>query len=188
MLKTRYKPLYIDLENGNWYTTNEISDSNLKSLRVRVRKASDTWYVKHWRRTTKLYFQILDNRNSEIIPQSVQIVDNNTILIEFSEPTSGTLNLIFREADFFNILPTPTVTPTVTPTLTPTSTVTPTVTPTSTVTPTQTATPTSTVTPTVTPTSTVTPTVTPSVADGTYLEGQDGNTIDGHDGQQLSGP
>ena len=60
MLKNRFKPIYVDLDDGKWYVTNETTDSNLMSLRVEVRDASTTWYVQHWRRTKKVYFQILD--------------------------------------------------------------------------------------------------------------------------------
>ena len=170
MLKTRYKPIYVDLESGKWHTTNEVFDSNLRCLRVRVAKASSSWYVKHWRRTNKLFFQILDNSNSEIIPESIKIIDDNTVQIDFYQPTSGTLNLIFKEGDFYNILPSPTPTPTVTPTNTATPTVTPTVTRTPDITPTN----------TITPAITPTPTVTPSFAAGALL-GHDGTELQGHD-------
>ena len=103
MLKNRFKPIYVDLDDGKWYVTNETSDSNLRSLRVRVNVASDSWYVQHWRRTTKVYFQILDNTNSEIVPQLITIIDENSIRIEFSELTSGTLHLVFDKDEFFDI-------------------------------------------------------------------------------------
>jgi hypothetical protein len=89
-------------------------------LRVDVRDPSDVWYVTHWRKTTQVFFQILDNTRSEVIPESIRIVDNNSVRIEFFEPTAGTLHLIFDEDQFFDILPTPTVTPAFTPTVTPT--------------------------------------------------------------------
>lgn len=101
MLKNRFKPIYVDLESGKWYVTNETSDSNLESLRVHVRTPAMSWYVQHWRKTKKIYFQILDDTNSEIIPQKITIVDKNSVQIDFFEETAGTLHLIFDSDEFF---------------------------------------------------------------------------------------
>jgi len=119
MLKNRFKPVYIDLETGKWYVTNETSDSNLKGLRVRVTTPSDSWFVTHWRRTTRVYVQVLDNTNSEIIPESIDILDDNSVQINFAQETTGVLHLIFTENDFYNIWPSSTPSPTTTPTPTP---------------------------------------------------------------------
>jgi hypothetical protein len=136
MLENKFKQIYVDLEDEKWYIANETSDSNLKALKVEINTAVTTWYVKHWRKTTKVFIQVLDNTNSEIIPEKIIIEDINTIRIDFFEATAGTLHLVYEEGVFYDILPTPT--PTITPSVTPTNTVTPTVT--------------STTTPTVTPT------------------------------------
>ena len=144
MLENRFKQVYIDLEDGKWYIVNEANESNLRGLRTNIGDSALSWYVKHWRKTTKVFIQVLDSTNSEIIPQKVTIEDINTIRIDFFEATAGTLHLIFDEGTFHDILPTPT------------STGTPTVTPTNTVTPTTTS--------PVTPTATVTPTVTPTIS------------------------
>ena len=60
----RYKQIYLDLEDGTWYVTDETSDSNLRGLRVEVLTESSSWYVKHYRRTDKVFFQILDSKMS----------------------------------------------------------------------------------------------------------------------------
>lgn len=122
MLEDKFKSIYVDLETGKWYITTELNDSHLKALRVEVNVPAESWYVKHYRKTTKLFCQVLDDYNTEIIPQAIKLIDNNSIQIDFGSPTSGILHLIFTGDEFYDIIPSPTppVTPTITPTITPT--------------------------------------------------------------------
>jgi hypothetical protein len=103
MLKDRFKPIFVDLDTGKWYVTTLTNDSNLKTLRVEVRDSAESWYVRHNRKTNKIFFQILDNSGTEIIPQEIEIIDINTVQITFFEKTSGTLHLIFHEIDFYDV-------------------------------------------------------------------------------------
>jgi hypothetical protein len=103
MNTNRFKQIYINLNDGKWYISDQTSDSNLKSLRVIVNTISDSWYVEHNRNTKKIYFQIVDNTNSEIIPKSIKFIDLNSIQIDFSQEISGTLHLVFTKNEFYNI-------------------------------------------------------------------------------------
>ena len=123
MVTNRFKQIYVDLASGEWVVTDETTDSNLRGVRVEVPTASNSWHVTHYRNTTKLIVQILDPTNSEIIPDSVTIIDTNTVLITFDEPVTGRLHLVFDKDTFYNIIPSPT--PTAIPALTPTPSVTP---------------------------------------------------------------
>lgn len=99
----RYKQIYVDVDSGKWYVSDEPSDSGLRSLRLNMTTPSDSWYIVHHRNTSKLFFQILDSTNTEIIPERVKIIDSNTVQIDFSDPVTGILNLTFTMDEFYNI-------------------------------------------------------------------------------------
>ena len=141
MTRSRFKPIYVDLDDGAWYISSANTDSNLRVIRVVSNTPRNKWEVFHNRGTKKIFVQFLDNYTTERKPESIKFIDDVRILVEFAEPVVGELNLIFDRQDFITIptqTPTPSVTPTVTPTptFTATATVTPTVTATVTVTPT----------------------------------------------------
>ena len=127
MITNRYKQVYVDIEEGTWWVTDETTDSSLRGLYVDVTTPRRVWHIKHWRRTSKIFFQVLDG-NTEITPQNIRFVDENTVEVEFEQETSGRLHMVYDKGTFYNIVPSPTPTSTVTPT--PTPTVTQTVTPT----------------------------------------------------------
>lgn len=156
MTKSRFKQIYVDLDDGRWYVPDADTDSRLRTLRYTSNIPRNKWTLVHNRNTSKIIVQFLDNYTTERKPELIRFIDSNSILVEFAEPVVGEINLIFDRNDFFfgaNPTPTPPVTP-------PTATATPTVTPTISVTPSITPTVTPTITPTVTPTISLTPTST----------------------------
>jgi hypothetical protein len=131
MITNRYKQVYIDIEDGTWWVTDETTDSSLRGLYVNVTTPRRVWTIKHWRKTNKIFFQVLEGDNAEVTPQSIKFLDENTVEIVFEKEVSGKLHMVYDKGTFYNVLPsiTPTNTPTPTPTvggatLTPTPTVT----------------------------------------------------------------
>jgi hypothetical protein len=58
---------------------------------------STTWNVIHNKNTPNLHTQVQDNTGSKIIPEKIQIVDGNTVVILFNTPVSGKAKIIFYE-------------------------------------------------------------------------------------------
>lgn len=104
---------------------------------------STEWIINHKKNNLIFVYQVFSEDREIIIPESVVIVDLNSIKINFNEAVTG-LASIFFVTDTLPptlITATPTPTPTITPTISVTPSMTPTVTPTPSITPTISVTP-----------------------------------------------
>lgn len=93
---------------------------------------STEWIINHKKNNLIFVYQVFSDDREIIFPESVSILDLNSIKITFNEAITGFVSIFFA-TDIVTptlITATPTPTPSVTPTLTPTITPTPSVTPT----------------------------------------------------------
>jgi hypothetical protein len=103
MLESKFRQIYVNLNDGKWYVTNRFANSGLMSLMVDVQTPASSWYVVHNRNTTKIFIQTLNSAKSELIPQTIKFVDANTIQINFDTDVAGTLHLILTNDEFYDI-------------------------------------------------------------------------------------
>ena len=54
-----------------------------------------TWVITHNKDSKKLITQIYDLSGNMILPENVQIVDSNTVIVTFNVPQAGTGHLLF---------------------------------------------------------------------------------------------
>lgn len=101
MLNSRYKPIYVDLDDGAWYISSASTDSELRTLRITSGTPRNQWEVVHNRNTTKVFVQFLEDFTTERVPERIEFIDENRILVRFAEPVTGELNLIFDRVEFF---------------------------------------------------------------------------------------
>ena len=52
------------------------------------------WTINHNLNTTEIWYQIKDEQGNVISPASFKFVDENTLVVDFSEPTTGTIILV----------------------------------------------------------------------------------------------
>ena len=57
--------------------------------------AQDTWVIEHNEDTTRLIYQIYDEDYNMIIPNNVEIVDENTLVITWNSPQRGFVHIAF---------------------------------------------------------------------------------------------
>lgn len=147
--------LFKSEKNGQFVASNRNPYSICAFQHIQHGTAS-TWTINHNNASNVLNVQAFIG-NQLVIPNSVTIIDDNTLELHFSQDVSGFVNFLILTDEndcvtYINPSATPTPTPTVTPTLSVTPSITPTVTVTQSITPTQTVSITPTVTPSVTPT------------------------------------
>ena len=57
--------------------------------------ATDTWIVSHTGDTKQLVHKVFDASYNEVFPDSVELVDINTVRVTFAAPMTGFVHLLF---------------------------------------------------------------------------------------------
>lgn len=93
-------PLYIDKNTGSIIGT---FDPSITPSPVQARvfgfqhiqtTASDFWVITHNKSTTAFTYQIFTDDMEPVLPDDVEIMNQNQIKIKFTAPMTGTANLI----------------------------------------------------------------------------------------------
>ncbi len=71
--------------------------SGLKKAILTVEVASDTWDITHNLGYDDVIVQCFDENRFVLIPDSIQIVDANTVQVKFTNPQSGVARVIFLD-------------------------------------------------------------------------------------------
>lgn len=71
--------------------------SGLKKAILTVEVASDTWNIAHNLGYDDVIVQCFDENRFVLIPDSIQIVDANTVQVKFTNPQSGVARVIFLD-------------------------------------------------------------------------------------------
>lgn len=59
--------------------------------------AADTWTIEHNLNSENVIVQIFDNTKSVVIPNSIQIISDDVVVVTFSTPITGTARVIFLD-------------------------------------------------------------------------------------------
>ena len=166
-----YNAIYIDLTTGQEFYSDRVIQDGVAQYKCVQPTPAYVWVLNHDENTNKFIIKVVDSQQRKIQPKSIEVTDNNTITITFSNPTAGEVLLMLFDAVYLPPSPTPTPTVTSTPSVTATTSITATPTATAAVSPTPTLSTTPTSTPVqITPTPTITPTI--SISPTTGISGQ----------------
>jgi len=85
---------------GGVIVSSTLSGLGVNALRkaiLPVTVAATTWTIAHNLNSENVIVQIFDNTKSVIIPNTIQIVDANTVIATFSTPATGVARVIFLD-------------------------------------------------------------------------------------------
>lgn len=74
-----------------------LSSFEIKKAVLQVEQESLEWIVAHNFNSENVIIQCFDSSKSVIIPESMQIIDANTVKITFNTETAGTVRVIFLD-------------------------------------------------------------------------------------------
>lgn len=74
-----------------------VSNSSLRKYTLTVSVASTIWTVTHGLGSEEVIIQAFDQTKAVLLPNSMQIIDANTIQITFNTPQTGVARVIFLD-------------------------------------------------------------------------------------------
>lgn len=95
------QPLYIDAISGKFITKNE-QEPGLCGFQHVQHLQSSRWIVNHGRNFAIFLFSTFKNSSGKfihIIPNKVEVISGNLLVVEFSESISGIMNLVYYSSD-----------------------------------------------------------------------------------------
>lgn len=99
---TDLQSLYLDAFTGTFVSKNE-TEPGLCGISFQRTQVSDTWVIDHQKDIRFFLFSVyVDNIGSEealVMPSLVKVLDSNTLLFEFDQPYTGTVNILYYVDD-----------------------------------------------------------------------------------------
>jgi hypothetical protein len=94
----KYSKIYVDETTGEMAVFDESAfQGGISNIVVNVETPTEIWTIQHMKNSNKFLCEITNEDSELIIPESLVINDNNTIVVTFTEPTAGKASLIFFE-------------------------------------------------------------------------------------------
>lgn len=90
-------PLHIDKQTGKIVAKGGAGGPNFatKGFLYEQILPSDTWIIPHNCDSDQLIAQVYDNTGMFVLPDEIEIVDTNTVIIRFTSPQEGTGHIAF---------------------------------------------------------------------------------------------
>lgn len=92
-------PLYIDKVSGDIIASknsnNNPGNPNLNGYEHVQLTPLSTWIIPHNNNTKRLICQVYDNNDIYILPDDIQIVDENLVIVSFGSIMSGSAKIVF---------------------------------------------------------------------------------------------
>lgn len=92
-------PLYIDKITGGIVASknsnNGNGNANAKGFEFIQVVPILSWVIPHNSNTKKLICQIYNDTDIQVLPNEIQIVDDNLIIVSFTSPMAGSAKIVF---------------------------------------------------------------------------------------------
>ena len=92
---SQYKPIFLNSETGEWIFSLDNPYNYTKTISYTQTVPYNVWTVQHNMNSNHFIIKIFDNKNVEIIPDRVYIIDLNNISITFSSNVTGNTMIHF---------------------------------------------------------------------------------------------
>ncbi len=86
--------LHVDKNSGKLVTKDVVGTTNVVGISYEVDTASDEWVIEHEIDTRQMVVQVFDENDLWLLPDEVEIIDNDTVKITFATPQIGKAHII----------------------------------------------------------------------------------------------
>jgi len=90
---TKARKVYIDVTTGKYYAL--FLGEHVKSFLIEDSFPSGLIRIEHGEDTTAIIPRLYTNENEELLPPNFKIIDNDTVELNFVEPFTGKIKLLF---------------------------------------------------------------------------------------------